>query len=206
MKKILIITALLALSLCLFVSCAQNDGAVTDENGGQGAEDAPEPDAVFSVDELLKYVAVRSDDAASEEKTIFVDFVAKLKSALGSRIESQTDFVFANKQPPELEVLFGETVRDESAEIYSSLKYNDYVIAVKGTKIVIAGGSEESLSLAADKFLSFIKDGKLTIPASKFEYNAEYKYPELKLDGVGISEYNLNDLIKISSQIENLCY
>ena len=205
MKKSLFFVIIAALLLCgCFVSCNKsgNDAPLTEgeSTGDIEAEVTPEPDAVFNVSELYKYTAIRFDDATSSEKKLFTEFLSELNVALGVKIESKSDFLFKNEQAAELEILFGETVREESAEIYKELKYNDYVITVVGSKIVIAGGSDESLASAADKFLSFIKDGKLTIPSSRFEYNAEYRYPEMKLDGVSISEYRV--IYGVSSQLE----
>jgi len=197
MKKILflVMVAALLLGVCLFASCNKNKGDVgnvtTTEGGGDIGEAPALPDTVIEAEELLKYAVVRFDDATSSEKILFNSFVEELKETIGADITSKSDFLFPGEPASEFEILFGETIREESAEAYKDIKYNDYVIAVKGSKIVIAGGSDESLEEASYKFLSFINGGKLTIPASSYEYKAEYKYPEMKLDGVPVSEYDL---------------
>ena len=103
MKKlsVFILIALLLLSVCLFVSCNKDKGgaadsgdAVTTTGGGSENTDPSLPNAVFSAEELTKYVAVRFDDAVSEEKTLFTNFVAELKDALGVNISSGSDFLF----------------------------------------------------------------------------------------------------------------
>jgi len=83
----------------------------------------------------------------------------------------------------------GETNRDESAASYDGLKYNDYRISAKGSKIVIAAGCGESLVQAVEYFSSLLAGDKLEVKS--YEYNATYAVDGMTISGVNVSEYKI---------------
>ena len=53
----------------------------------------------------------------------------------------------------EFEILVGETSRQQSAEVVTPLRDNDYIITVMGTKLVIVGGTPRATLRAAEAFV-----------------------------------------------------
>ncbi len=70
------------------------------------------------------------------------------------------------------EILIGSTDRAESSA--DGIGYMDYVIRIAGDKIVLFGGSPLATQSAAEKFLSFIKDGTISTLDRDFEYKSNY--------------------------------
>jgi len=183
-KKIFVLAALLVLAVCLLVGC-RKDPAPTPPS-------EKEPALVLSAENIANYKFVRADESSSKDTVLFTKLADGINKATGHRPTVDSDFLYNNAAPAELEILIGETNRAESAEIYKDLKYNDFVVALVGTKVVVAGGSYESQSEAIDYFVSLFKDGKASFAENyRYEKNAEYKYSDIKIDGVSISNYQI---------------
>jgi len=178
-KKIIItVIAVIALIMC-FASCAKKP--IT----------PPAAAPVLTIDtaNLANYSIVRSDDAKTAEKTSASTLAANIEAAIGKKPAVISDFLTAGQTAGEYEILIGETNRAESAEVYAGLKYNDYRITAKGSKIIIAGGSQASLDQAVEYFSSLLTGAKLELYA--YEYKATYEVDGLTISGVKASEYDI---------------
>jgi len=173
--------AVIALMLC-FVSCQKND--VPPVTNTPPASDT-EPELVIDAETLAKYTIVRRDEATKEEKNAATTLATDMEAAFGVKLTVVSDFETAT----EYEILVGETNRDESAASYDGLKYNDYRISAKGSKIVIAAGCDESLVQAVEYFSSLFEGEKLELKS--YEHNATYALDGMTIGGVKASEYNI---------------
>ena len=173
--------AVIALMLC-FVSCKNNDvPPVTNTPPASNTE----PELVIDAETLAKYTIVRRDEATTEEKNAATTLATDIEAAFGVNLTVVSDFETAT----EYEILVGETNRDESAASYDGLKYNDYRISAKGSKIVIVAGCEESLVQAVEYFSSLFEGEKLEVKS--YEHNATYALDGMTIGGVKASEYNI---------------
>jgi len=180
MKKTGIFIALLAviaLMLC-FVSCKKDVPPVTNTPPA-------DPEFVLDAESLANYTIVRRDEATAEEKSAATTLAADIEAAFGVKLTVVSDFEAATEH----EILVGETNREESAASYDGLKYNDYRISAKGSKIVIAAGCGESLVQAVEYFSSLFEGDKLEVKS--YEHNAAYALDGMTISGVNVSEYKI---------------
>ncbi len=211
MKIKRIFCAILALTMVfgvLILAGCGNDGAgetTTAPSGGDGTEpdgtttvgteDPEMPDygeLVLNAESLAKYKVVRVDETTEEEIAISVDLSKKIGEMIGGEIRIGNDFLIPGETPSEFEILVGNTNRERAAEVYKDLKYNDYVVTRDATRIIIAGGSLESLSLACEYFVSCFENGSFTVPGDfYYECRSTYSMPELKIEGVPVTDYQI---------------
>ena len=88
------------------------------------------------------------------------------------------------------EILIGSTDRAESA--IDGIGYMDYVIRIKGGKIVLFGGSPLATQSAAERFISMIKDGTISTLDRDFEYKSNYH--ELIADSLA---FNIDSFVPV---------
>lgn len=87
-----------------------------------------------------------------------------------------------------LEILIGNTTREETVQFLSELSFSGYGYGVVGNKIVVAGWNETTTSLAVRKFLayfeaSYIKNADGTVSFSMMQNEkAVYDYPDWYVD------------------------
>ncbi len=201
MKKTICILALIMMVLsltCLTACGGGGEPTVTTTVAGGDTEPDQQPDRpkydeiVLNAETLANYTIIRVDETTDEEIEIAKSFKAALSEAVGIDVHLGNDFLMPEQQPKELEILIGETNREGSAEIYKDLKYNDFIVTRDATRIYIAGGNADSISEAAEYFVSLFKDGSFTVPGDfYYEKKAEYKIKDMKIGGVSISEYKI---------------
>lgn len=147
MKKVLALLICLVLCVMLF-SC----------NGDVDTTTAPEgPDERdILISELPDYEIIRPASVESTVNGKGTELKNAIEEKLGIKLKYRADTVRENVpayQIKELEILIGDTNREESEEFLSTLRYNDYGYAVVNKKIVIAGHTAENTVKAVDKFI-----------------------------------------------------
>ncbi len=193
MKKLFLTFILLMISLSLF-ACgekapvnADDDkipvrDAVTDEHGRQ---------VVYTtyIENIGEYTIVRSDTASKQVKDMATELRTIISDFCGTQIKINTDYGSKSKY----EILIGGANRTESRNAMKGLGYNDYLIKLDGDKIVIAGGSEKSLQIAIDEFVSnFMFDGMVVVPdGDGLLYSPPYKLEKISIDGVDASRFQI---------------
>ena len=80
------------------------------------------------------------------------DIVAKIKTATGTDIATDTDLKAASDE--NLEILLGATNRPETKVFLKMLKPNEYGYCVIGNKLVIAGWGDYTSAMAIDAFVA----------------------------------------------------
>lgn len=169
MKKIL------CAALCLAVLTSCGGGAVDQTTVDTTAETTVETTAEVITPELSEYILVRPDDA-NEYLPLFNSLRAQIKRMSGVELTPASDFVLANRQPAELEILLGKTRRALSQELYESLPIGGYAVVYRDGKIAIAGRGDEPLAAAVEYFMNhYFVDRTFTLPAET-DYRAVYKY------------------------------
>lgn len=206
MKKLTLIFALL-LTVLLIASCGADgtDGTTTTTDPSAQvspsedttvADTAKEPLSVIA-NGATEYRVVRSEDSAQA----VTEAASKLRLALQDgygikNITIGTDFERREADPSErypYEILVGCTNRDESMAALSSISYNDYIIAVSGSRVVILGGNDAKTAEAVDHFIAnYVKGDALSIPADhSYVCAATYPYAVPSVMGVPLNEYTI---------------
>ncbi len=79
-----------------------------------------------------------------------------IQKSSGVKLSLATDWVKPGTDVSDkLEILVGNTSRNETAEFLSTLAYNEYGFGVYGNKIVVTGWNETTTELAVNEFLSY---------------------------------------------------
>ena len=143
----ILVFALLAAFLPAFSSCAGE---------GESAPDAPS--VTLTAEELTGYVILRADEAAQTG----VRNGMRLREAFeaeGYPVKLTTDFYregIAGFEIKPNEILVGQTNREETAAFLDTLTPWQWGYALVGTKIVIAGHSDDTTAEAVDAFIENI--------------------------------------------------
>ncbi len=193
-KTITILTILLILSFCLIcsVSCSKGNTADTDI---PSPTDTSAPDSsgrVFLADgEKSEFRIIRSADCDDYIKTLANSIREQIKNKTGVNIRVYTDATPASEGVRE--ILVGKTNREQSAQAYASLKYNDWRICAQKDTVAIAAFKEETLEFAVKRFMQKTQsDGRmLYYTAFSEEKLRVYDVSELTLGGRDISEYTI---------------
>lgn len=194
MKKILSCLILLMSAAMLFASCT---GSGTETTADEVTTEAPEAAKLTVIaDGTTEYKLIRAEKASNEIKDAFVRLKNAINEKYGISITLDDDFEMpgtdASARHP-YEILVGETAREESVAALDGLGYNDSVIAVSGSRIVISGGNDESAVRAVDLFIEkYLTDGSLVLSADLYDVTrAEYAKENVTLGGTPIGEYTV---------------
>lgn len=160
---LLLLSILIALSL---VSCkpgnSDTPGSDTTTNAEQQA-----PLVLFEGENFNFKVINGNKKIDSSALTYYSKLITELKDISNAdRIKTGTDATIDNDA---CEILFGFTDYDASRDVYGTINYNEYTVAVRENKIVIAGYDTAGLRAAMTDFVEYVrtnaKDGKAEIPA-----------------------------------------
>ncbi len=156
----------LILTLTLIVACAVSCKPTSQPDQTTAPETTEAPQATnLTVAEDGKFNFVVTRPYKTDNVKMYTGFVKDLKSATG--IEDIMITVDGKKERDTYEILCGVTDTPEYEAVESELGYNNYVIKVVGTKIVIASKVNYALEYALTKFVDYVtenmKDGKLEI-------------------------------------------
>ncbi|MGM9643291.1 MAG: glycerophosphodiester phosphodiesterase family protein [Eubacteriales bacterium] len=193
MKKPLSYLILLLAAAMLFASCTGNGTATTEETTAE----APEAEKLSIIaDGATEYKLIRSEKASSEIKSAFTRLRAAINEKYGVSIVLDDDFEMpgtdVSARHP-YEILVGATNREESGAALNGLGYNDSVIAVKGSRVVISGGNDEAVVRAVDLFIEkYMTDGSLSLASDLLDVTkAEYAKENVTVGGVPLGEYTV---------------
>lgn len=174
----------------------------TDPAKSESEKDDPEPSGsgtlTINAENASEYTLIR-DDLANDTLKSAITGLRTLFTKKEFEIGYQSDYAKSDADIPTntKEILVGKTNRTESIEFAKKLKKNDYVIAVKNSRIIILGGSEESTLKAIEYFENkylYTKDNSISLEAKDsivFSYSYQYKISELTFNGTPISEFTI---------------
>ena len=202
MKKILLIfAAALAVLLCFTACDRENPQDLPDCSSVSDSTS----DTTGSLPEALnivtggatKYKVIRPENCSKQVTDAAVALrLGIMKTYDLSEMTITTDFESRDDDPAdryEYEILVGSTNREQSILALGSIKYNDFVICVDGTRVVIAGNNDEKTAEAVDYFLSnYLGDNTLSLPADlSYVSTAEYPAAGVTLLGQPVSAYRV---------------
>lgn len=141
-----------------------------------------------------RFEIVYSQNASIAVGKMANNLFERLSNTTGTSVRLKTDD--AELYPvSEFEIIIGETVRPESKEVYSSIRgyrkncANDYIVTVKGNKVVIAGGSNLALEEAINFFIeTYIKDDKSVVPIDMYHVSRP-NVRTLSIAGIDVKDY-----------------
>ncbi len=198
MKKLLLIM-IAVLSLATIVSCGKNDPAPSGDTttSAEVISPAPDPITIFA-DGATQYKLIRPDTTGNEVIDAFVELGKVMNEKYGTTFSLGTDFEMRDFDPAnrhKFEILIGATNRDESRAALDDITYNESLIRVDGTRLVIIGGNDAATVKAVEYFIeNCLTDGALTLAGELYRTPADqlgYLKNEIKLDGVDISDFKL---------------
>lgn len=164
MKKSLFFILTLLLVLVFTVSCKPSSPA--DQTTAPETTAEPTPTSITIMEDgVFNFVVTRP--YKTDNINIFTDFYKELKSVTENDDIKIT--VDGKSERDTYEILCGVTDTPECEAILGELGYNNYIIKVVGTKIVITAQAEYALEYALSDFIDYVtentKDGKLEIPS-----------------------------------------
>ena len=225
MKLKLIIAVLLALLAVLTMAACNKDDTPdniisdttpisentgpdnTSPSGDQGESIPAELNIVQNG--VTEYRVIRPDICSDSVTTAATDLRKAIMEKYGiQKMTITTDFEMKGTDPATrhpYEILVGVTNRSESTDTLKTIKYNDFIITISGTRAVILGGNDEKTAEAVEYFIdNFLTDGALTLTAqSTYHQKASYELENATLMGVKLSEYTIvfNNAYKSIAQI-----
>ena len=148
---------------------------------------------------LLKEPVVVADGAGARFKVIrpeaMTDVISSCQASLINLSEGVTlTFAVAKEADngnTDLEILLGNTCREESKEAMSAIGYDDFSIAYKNNKIIVAAHNPERLTEAT----AFLKEKLLKSNEGRLEYIGDYTFKSTEAlmigEGESLSEYTI---------------
>lgn len=207
--------------LCLILACLTIGflciGCVHEKSGGNVSEELsdtetgtntktdiqPEtPNGVLSLiaNGASDYKIIVSSGASNTIQALALKVWEGIREKTGVRLERGDDMIIESlgMTERETEILIGESNRADSQAVFNGLRYHDYCVAIRGKKLIIAGGSESALADAVDSFLEKI-DAQTWLDSDNVRYtsdmcvsyNGTYRYTAMTLNGKDIAEYNI---------------
>ncbi|MBQ5800825.1 MAG: right-handed parallel beta-helix repeat-containing protein, partial [Clostridia bacterium] len=179
MKKTRVLVLFLAVVMLLsLVACKKND-------------DKPKYKTVL-LEGWDSYSLVYPKNATSDLTDAFIELTVALKDKYGTMLRPTDDFVMPGDEVPSdtLEILVGNTNREESKQIFDTLKANDYFIGMVNNRLLIIGGSDKATAEAIRHYGKYLlgEEG-LLYPEKGYTYEYKYVVDKLTIDGVDISEF-----------------
>ncbi|MBQ4354812.1 MAG: hypothetical protein IJC71_07940 [Clostridia bacterium] len=185
MKRTVSILLSLAMLLPALTACAQTENGT---QSGIAGETVIQQSIQIAPDGVPAYTVIRPDGEKNDSPTVQAALNVRrvLEEKIGSAVKISTDWAGQNADMTQIaevpEILIGMTNRPESEKMTADLKPGEYVIAVKGNKIVICGYDDRTTAQATEKFLG--------------DYAAEDNLPAVELPGnlyvKGTADYSVS--------------
>ena len=198
-KRFALLLCAIAAVLCL-TACQKNDPPQTDPEATTAEmpleTETVAPPLTVIANGATEYRIVRPEDTSTQVLEAAMALHQAINQTYNIKMTLTTDFENRNfdistRYP--YEIVVGATNREETASAKELIRYNDTIIAVIGTRIVITGGSDDAVAAATEQFISkYVNGSELSLPQDLRDItSAEYTKSSVKLDGVNISEYTL---------------
>lgn len=178
-----------------FVSCEKDEPEVSTEITEAATEAAAES-VCIKLSDLQNFVIARS-----EEGYLFKAAARELRDVINEsfslNLKAKSDFVtdaVPGYEEAEFEILVGVCDREESASFVADLRKNDYGYTMIGSKLVIAGATEEGTYKAYEHFVENVVKkckGEIFFDNAEQSYIFRDEYTELTINGSPISEYSI---------------
>ncbi len=156
-RMVRLISVLLALLTLMLVACTKSGTNDGEESGTRQPEQTQPPapgtdNLILAQDGESDFRIVTPLGASEALQNAALQIRTRFEAVADVRIPMASD----SEPAAECEILVGEVSRMERMEVYSEqgLSESDFAIVVKGSKIVILGGSETSTIAAVDYFLA----------------------------------------------------
>ena len=180
----------------------ENDGSENANPDEGGEEIPPEPETFsFTAENIknAKIVYVPKDYTSGGAVDQAIDqLINAINSRFSCNIIKTNDQVLTSHETYreyEYEIVVGNTKRDASKNNLTDLLYYDWGYVIDGTKIVIKGGSQESLVTAIGKFraaITAVKDKNVFYTSEMDKINrANFAGKDLLINGTPLSEYSI---------------
>lgn len=216
-KKLVPLIALILSLVCFLTACGGDAGKIVQTKTeriyfeeGEKSDPPPELDELKSLLETLpQAVPFTSESGEFVYKIVypesssdsFESAVKEFKSNMNSGLRCSPTAVLDSNKDSGYEILVGQTNRKESSDAAKKVKsnransYEDFIIQVKGKKIVITGVSESGTIKGMEWFVEtfcestttwgFVREGY------EFLYAPKYNLPAINLSGKSIADYSI---------------
>ena len=191
------IIKLLCLILALASVMAGLVACKTTPNGPSGESSTPAETPIETeppkdpITLTADYVVVRPELGSDAVTSAAVDLKNALADALGSPVGVKEDFLFGDMKPDTYEILVGMTNREESVRALETIKYNDYIVAIDGNKLVINAYNDEKLLEAVEYVKTIFAKGTTVTDADQKTVRSEYKFDTVTLGGADLRGYTI---------------
>ena len=176
LRYLSIFAALIIFGTVLFIAGCRQNGA----ESGEGRENTDGDTIALFDGSASLYTIVRSDTSTEAETAAAVKLLKAIESYTGVKPEITTDWDGNADHSKRSEILIGSTNRPESAAALDGLDEYTYVIVNSGSRLVIAGGSDEATAAAVDSFIAqYLGSPSETITLSaSLDYKGELARPQ----------------------------
>ena len=148
---------------------------------------------------IRNYRVVYSIKAASDVIASANELARFISTTTGYNVTAVKD----NAERSEYEILVGGCDREEISSLGNNMKGLDYIISLKGTKLVVAGGSNRGTVNACADFIKYVyelnKEGTVSLSAGDIK---TYTYGEYLIGSIMIGDNNIKDY-KIVYEADN---
>lgn len=176
-KAIKRIGVVLLLLSVLLTGCVKNDTEVNDETT---------ENEVRALD-LNGYAIIRGENEDEDIINAVSQFYFSLKNDYKLDVSFGVD---KEIKESDKEILIGATTRSTD----KNHRYSDYSIEYKDGKLYICGGSADAIKKATEWLCkNCITDGVVSLEKLPYEYNASYSMENLKVFGVALSEFSVEN-------------
>ena len=141
-----------------------------------------------------EFVVTFSNKASDSIRVAAQDLVSDFYTTTKAKTSLNEEYANSkNEDMPTYEIIVGQSNREDFADLYAGLRYKEYAIEVRGTKILIAGYDDLTLLDAIDYFYKNILNSQEPTIATDYSYRRApvYTATSIKLDGKDISEWRL---------------
>lgn len=189
-----IIAALMALSFILLPVLSGCQSGTPEESGTAEVTTEQEKGNVLDLSSVDFFI-VRQDDSSEAITKEMLQMSADLKTMTEAKVNVSVDWYKNESEIDRNEILLGNVNRPEVAEVFPTLKANDYIIRFNEKKLWIVGGNDASTLKAAELFRNMLKDtGSLRFVAEDgiiAQFNDTYSVNETQLLGKDIRDYKV---------------